>query len=107
MKAAIQKGAHPSARAPEAAAACRTETLEKVEQGFAKLVKWSDMQANPPTNLKMSPLAAIPHKSRLHRMMLDLSYNTQVHNVKHQSVNEATTPTAPKQAMDKLGTVTP
>jgi len=63
LDAAIRRGAHPSARTPDAAAALRSEALEKVEQGFARLVTWDSIKDNPPTNLKISPLAAVPHKS--------------------------------------------
>ena len=37
---AVEYGAHPSARTKEAAMACHQEALEKVEQGFIKLVPW-------------------------------------------------------------------
>jgi hypothetical protein len=35
LEAAIEKGSHPSAMEPEAAGQLRTETLEKVAQGYA------------------------------------------------------------------------
>ncbi|CAB9508022.1 hypothetical protein SEMRO_329_G118860.1 [Seminavis robusta] len=67
-------GAHPSAEAAEAAQACRTEALEKVDQGFVKLMPWKTLRANIAkgllTHTKISPIAAIPHKSRLFRMIL-------------------------------------
>ena len=63
LDAAILKGSHPSAMEPEAAAQLREETLEKVGQGYARLVQWAELQWAPPKNLKISPIAAIPHKS--------------------------------------------
>ena len=64
LEAAINTGAHPSALVPEAAQQLRDETLEKVEQGFARLVAWADVRDQPPKTLKISPIAAVPHKSR-------------------------------------------
>ena len=58
---AMQRRAHPSALVPEAAAQLREETLEKVAQGYARLVTWAELKHNPPKNLKISPIAAIPH----------------------------------------------
>jgi hypothetical protein len=108
IEAAIKKGAHPSALDPKASRQLRDETLEKVNQGYARLVYWDDIKNNPPPNLKISPIAAIPHKSRKWRMILDLSHGVTLRNVKHPSVNEATNPTvAPKHSMAELGNVLP
>ena len=71
--AAIEKGAHQSALQPAPAAACRKEALERVQDKCCRVVKWKDIIDNLPPNLKISPIAAIPHKSRLFRMILDLS----------------------------------
>jgi hypothetical protein len=98
LEAALHKGAHPSAMVPEAAEQLREETLEKVAQGYARLVRWSDIKDNPPPNLKISPIAAI----------LDLSHGIMVGQVKHASVNASTNPTvAPASAMAELGNVLP
>jgi hypothetical protein len=108
LDAAIRKGAHPSAMLPEAAKQLRDETLEKVAQGYARLVRWEDIKANPPPNLKISPIAAIPHKSRTWRMILDLSHGVTLNGIRHASVNEATNKSvAPVQAMAELGKVLP
>jgi hypothetical protein len=108
IEAAIQKGAHPSVLDPEAAAQLREETLEKVNQGYARLVFWDNIKHNPPANLKISPIAAIPHKSRKWRMILDLSHGVAINNKRHPSVNESTNPTiGPKEAMAELGNVLP
>jgi hypothetical protein len=63
FEAAIHKGAHPSALIPEAAKQLREETLEKVAQGYARLVTWAAIKHTPPKMLKISLIAAIPHKS--------------------------------------------
>ncbi|CAB9530052.1 expressed unknown protein [Seminavis robusta] len=109
LDAAMQYGAHPSAEAAEAAQACRTEALEKVDQGFVKLMPWKTLRANIAkgllTHTKISPIAVIPHKSRLFRMMLDLSNKGQRRRKQGpQSVNELTNEdAAPRHSMDQLG----
>jgi hypothetical protein len=82
--------------------------LEKVEQGYAQLVPWDDIKNNPPKNLKISPIAVIPHKSRGYCMVLDLSHGVRMGRTIHPSVNEATNPkVAPTAAMAELGNVLP
>jgi hypothetical protein len=107
---AVQYGAHPSAESPEATTALRSEALEKVAQGFAQLIPWKTLRAQiehgEKLHTKISPVAAIPHKSRLFRMILDLSNKGQIRRGQSStpSVNVLTDPTtAPVQAMDQLG----
>jgi hypothetical protein len=108
LEAAILRGAHPSARDQIASRALHTETLQKVKEGYARLIPWSDLKANLPDALKLSPIAAIPHKSRLFRMILDLSFGVREGTTVHTSVNEATTDEhAPLHAMGQLGKVLP
>ena len=105
---AIDKAAHPSAQSLEAATACRNKALERVKDKCAWLVKWDNIKHNPPINLKISPIAAIPHKSRAFQMILDLSYNIEVNSAKLSSVNETSNKAlAPQHAMYKLGNVIP
>jgi hypothetical protein len=86
----------------------RAETLEKVAQGYARLVTWVEHKRDPPRNLKISPIVAIPHKSRGYRMILDLSHGVRLDHVTHPSVNDATNPNvAPKDSMAELGNVLP
>ena len=107
-EAAIRKGPHPSAMEPAAAMALRQESLSKVDQGFVRLVRWKDIRDNPPANLKISPIAAIPHKSRDFRMILDLSHGVTIRGERQPSVNEATNPAvAPAHSMAELGNVLP
>ena len=109
LDAAVAYGAHPSAETPEASAACRQEALEKVQQNLAKLVPWKRLRklilAGLKRHTKVSPVAAIPHKSRLFRMILDLSTKGQRKSNTH-SVNELTNETtAPAHSMLQLGNV--
>ena len=108
LEAAITRGAHPSALQPEPAKQLRDETLEKVAQGYARLVPWNSIKQAPPPSLKISPIAAIPHKSRRFRMILDLSHGVSLGGIKHPSVNESTSENvAPNHAMNELGRVLP
>ena len=107
---AVSYGAHPSASAPQAATALREEALDKVNQGFARLVPWSSLRKEivngSKKHTKISPIAAIPHKSRLFRMILDLSHKGQRRLGPHQkqSVNELTNEdAAPSLSMAQLG----
>ena len=107
-------GAHPSARDPEATQCCRLEALEKVEQGFCKVMPWSKLRERylegELSNLKISPIAAIPHKSRKYRMILDLSLKGQGRNGEEArpAVNELTDKdAAPNHSMKQLGQVIP
>jgi len=107
LMAAVQRGNHVSAQTPEAAKCLREEALEKVQQGYAHIVKWDDIANDPHTNLKISPLAAIPHKSRIYRAILDLSFQLRVGKLKLNSINGTTRPHSLHQSMDQLGKVLP
>ena len=109
---AVEYGAHPSAESPEASRALREESMEKVKQGFTKLVPWTQIRQlileGKKRNTKVSPIAAIPHKSRAFRMILDLSNKGQRRKglANTTSVNELTRDdSAPIHSMDQLGKV--
>jgi hypothetical protein len=55
--------------------------------------------------LKISPIAMVPHKSRKFRAILDLSFPVRLkpESVALPSVNESTIRTAPRGAIDQLG----
>ena len=108
LEAAIANGAHSSANEPGAAAACKKEALERVKEGLCRLVNWDDIKDDFPKNLKISPLAAVPHKSRMYRMILDLSFQLLVNGKKLESVNDSSDKNLAKQeAMYELGNVIP
>jgi hypothetical protein len=60
----VERGPHQSSLTPEALAHFSEESIKKVKAGQAKLVLWEDIKENPPSQLKISPIAAIPHKSK-------------------------------------------
>ena len=61
----------------------------------------------PRSNLKISPLAMILHKSRKYRAILDLSFVLKVAGWDLPSVNEATKEIAPAETPQQVGTVMP
>ena len=102
---AIKRGAHPTANKPEARRYLIAQTLTKVNENFAKVIKWGTIKNNPPKNLKISPIAMIPHKSRDYRSILDLSFQIRMKGQKQPSVNQSTNKLAPQKAMAGLGRV--
>ena len=64
MWEAVARGPHQSSQSIEALAYFAAESAEKVKVGQAKLVLWDDIKHDPPPQLKISPIAAIPHKSK-------------------------------------------
>ena len=72
------------------AKACRKEALEQVKEGTYRLVKCEDIKHNSPKSLKLSPIVAIPHKSREYTMILNLAYNRKLNNEKLPYTNETT-----------------
>jgi hypothetical protein len=104
MTEAVVRGPHCSALSEEAIAHFKVEVEEKVKVGQAKLVAWDSIKDEPPAELKISPIAAIPHKSKQFRSILDLSFPLGLkRGGVLPSVNTATIKTAPKGAIDQLG----
>ena len=64
MLEAIENGPHASSMDPEAMDQLKKEVEQKLTKGQAKLVLWDDIKDNPPEQLKILPIAMIPHKSR-------------------------------------------
>jgi hypothetical protein len=104
MWAAVERGPHVSALQKEAIEQLKGEIAEKVRVGQCRVVNWDDIKHNPPAQLKISPLAMIPHKSRQFRAILDLSFRIRLKSGEViPSVNETTTLEAPSGAIDQLG----
>ncbi len=65
---------------------------------------WEFIKDNPPTKLKIVPIAAIPHKSKQFQSILDLSFHLRLKQGGIlQSVNATTIKTAPRGAIDQIG----
>ena len=104
LEAAIERGPHKSAMVEEAIAHFAVEVMEKVRVGQARVVAWDDIKDNPPPQLKISPVAAIPHKSKAYRSILDLSFRLRLQDGSEvPAVNDTTEKTAPRGAVDQLG----
>ncbi len=80
MWEAVERGPHRSATTPEAIEHFTKEIKEKLRTNQARLVPWDDIKDNPPPQLKISPIAAIPHKSKAFRSILDLSFRLRLKN---------------------------
>jgi hypothetical protein len=101
---AVERGPHRSATSPEAIEHFAAEIKEKIRTKQARVVAWDDIKDNPPPQLKVSPIAAIPHKSKAFRSILDLSFRLRLKNGGVlASVNNTTVKTAPQGAIDQLG----
>jgi hypothetical protein len=104
MEEAIARGPHQSALTPEALEHFASEIKEKVVSKQARVVEWDTIKDNPPPELKISPIAAIPHKSKAYRSILDLSFRLRLKNGGFRdAVNDTTVKTAPGGAIDQIG----
>jgi hypothetical protein len=102
--AAVEQGPHVSALNPEAVEQLHAEIEAKRQIGQCRVVFWDDIKDDPPHQLKISPIAMIPHKSRQFRAILDLSFRLRLKTGSVvPSVNEETTLEAPKGAIDQMG----
>ena len=99
----LKRGPHISGKHPAAINFLCKETMEKVEQGYARVVRWGDIKQNHPPQLKISPVAMIPHKSKAYRCILDLSFGLRHKGTTMASVNSSTIKKAKPQSMAQLG----
>jgi len=104
IREAVHRGPHKSVLIPEAIAHFKDEVELKVACGQAKVLRWADLRENPPSQLKISPISAIPHKSKPFRSILDLSFGLRLSDgTTLPSVNESTKKTAPRNAVSQMG----
>jgi hypothetical protein len=96
LEDAIARGPHQLALTPEAIEHFAMEIKEKVRTNQARVVEWDTIKDSPSTELKVSPIAAIPHKSKAYRSILDLSFCLKLQNGGVRlAVNDTTMKTAP------------
>ncbi len=97
---AVEQGPHASAALEHFI----KEAAKKVAMGQATIVKWDTIKDNPPLQMRVSPIAAIPHKSKPYQSILDLSFSLCLRDgATLPSVNDSTTKTAPSGAITQLG----
>ncbi len=80
MWEAVARGPHQSSPSCEALVHFAVESAKKVTVGQAKLVLWDDINNDPPPQLKILPIATIPHKSKVFWSILDLSFRLCLKN---------------------------
>ncbi len=64
ITAAVHRRPQESALSDEAIEHFRVEAEQKVAQGQARIIEWDKIKDDPPREMKVSPVAAIPHKSK-------------------------------------------
>jgi hypothetical protein len=64
MQEAIDRSSHRLSLSKEAIAHFKAEVDEKEKIGQAKVIAWDSIKDNPPADLKISLIVAIPHKSK-------------------------------------------
>jgi hypothetical protein len=110
IKAAVERGPHPSAMTPEAIALFREDIGYQEKAGFCKVFTWDELQTLKPTTLKISPVAVVPQAGRRGRIILDLSFPVYhdvggIRAVIQESVNDTTVIEAPTIPVREIGKV--
>ena len=72
IHSAVIRGPHESALVEEAIYHFAAEAKEKVASNQARLVCYKNFKGDLPTKMKVSPIAATPHKSKAFISILDL-----------------------------------
>jgi hypothetical protein len=104
MWEAVARGPHCSALLSEAIAHFAAKAAEKVQKNQARLVQWDTIKDDPLKELKILPIAAIPHKSKDFRWILDLLFCLHLENGGvGASVSNTTKKTAPAGVIDQIG----
>jgi hypothetical protein len=80
--------------------------------GFCKIIPWEELKQTRPTNLKISPVAAVLQVGRRPRIILDLLFPVYqdidgVITATQKSVNDTTVLQAPTEAVREIGKVLP
>ena len=78
MEQAIQWGPHKLALSDNVIVHFAEEVTEKVQLVQARIIEWDWIWHDPPPKLKISPIAADPHKSKLFQSILDLSFSLRL-----------------------------
>jgi hypothetical protein len=74
----VKWGPHQSALTLEAIAHFAEDAAEKVRTNQAYIVAWDNIKDNPPRELKISPIVAIPPKLKAFCSILDLSFQLKL-----------------------------
>jgi hypothetical protein len=74
IELAVERGAHPTARTPDAISLVHEDVDYQVKAGFSEVVLWEDIKDCLPPNFKISPVVVVPQQNRRGRIILDLSF---------------------------------
>ncbi len=112
IDAAVARGPHPTACTPKGIALFEEDIEYQRRAGFCKVIPWEELKRRQPSNLKISPVAAVPQVGRRPRIILDLSFLVYqdvnvVITATQASVNNTTALRAPKEAVREIGKVLP
>jgi hypothetical protein len=118
IEIAVQRGAHPTARTPEAIELVHEDIEYQVKAGFSEVLLWDDIKHGLHANFKISPVAVVPQPNRRGRIILDLSFPVRRQNkstrrrhrmgeIIQASVNDTTVKLAPTKAVKAIGQVLP
>ena len=83
------------------------EYCKKQEQGFCKIIKWNNIKNDIPEKFNIFPIAAIPHKLRMWRAIMDLSFKLKLKSHRLPSVINVSKPSGPPEALDFMGKALP
>jgi hypothetical protein len=100
---AVEQGPHVSALSVEVLKHFKEEARKIVAMGQATSIDWDTIKDNPPPQMKVVPIAAIPHKSKAFRSILDLLFLHLRDGRKLPAINDSTTKMAPSGAINQLG----
>ncbi len=64
IEAAVARGPHPIACTPKAIALFEEDIEYQQRAGFCKVIPWEELKQRQPSNLKISPVAAVPQVGR-------------------------------------------
>ena len=103
FEAAILHGPHILAKFIKARTALRSEAHTKVQNGFAKTLKYKTIKDRLPPTLKVSPASCIPQKIHQYRVILDLSFRILLNSKYLSLVNYSMVKIAPQDSMGQLG----
>ncbi len=76
----MEQGLHKLALSPEALTHFNKEAAEKVRLGQARIINWDNIKDNPSKEIKISPIAAILHKSKAFQSILNPSFCLRLKN---------------------------
>ena len=97
IESAIIHGPHMLAKSIESRTALRSEAHTKVQNGFAKILKYTKIKNRLPPTLEVYPEVCIPHKICQYRVILDLYSRLYVNGKYLSSVKNANPKTAPQR----------